>query len=124
MSCRPPPPDGLHVLSSRSHRDPDRFEAFLRPFPVASLHHSGSSLKFALIAAGEADLYPRIGPTMEWDTAAGHANLDAAGGCLTLPDGAPLTYGKPDFRNPSVVAWARRNRAGDDVAGLPSVTET
>ena len=56
-------------------------------------------------AAGEADIYPRFGRTMEWDTAAGHAILNAAGGCLTLPDGKPLRYGKPGFDNPSVVAW-------------------
>ena len=93
------------MLSSRSHRDPGSFDAFVRRFPVAEIHHSGSSLKFALIAAGEADLYPRFGRTMEWDTAAGHAILNAAGGCLTLPDGTPLIYGKPGFENPSVVAW-------------------
>jgi 3'(2'), 5'-bisphosphate nucleotidase len=103
--CRPAPSQGLTVLSSRSHRNPDQFDQFVRAFPVAEIHHSGSSLKFALIAAGEADLYPRFGPTMEWDTAAGHAILIAAGGCLSCPDGSPLTYGKPDFRNPPVVAW-------------------
>jgi 3'(2'), 5'-bisphosphate nucleotidase len=93
------------VLSSRSHRDPVRFDAFVRSYPVAEIRQSGSSLKFALIAAGEADLYPRFGRTMEWDTAAGHAILNAAGGCLTLPDGTALTYGKPGFENPPVVAW-------------------
>ncbi|WP_405054309.1 3'(2'),5'-bisphosphate nucleotidase CysQ [Telmatospirillum sp.] len=107
IRCRPEPREGLCVLSSRSHRDPERFDAFIRPFQVASIRHSGSSLKFAVIAAGEADLYPRFGPTMEWDTAAGHAILAAAGGCLTLPDGSPLRYGKPDFLNSSVVAWGR-----------------
>jgi 3'(2'), 5'-bisphosphate nucleotidase len=105
IACRPPPRDGLIVLSSRSHKDPTAFDAFMRPFTVADTRHTGSSLKFALVAAGEADLYPRFGRTMEWDTAAGHAILNAAGGCLTLPDGTPLTYGKPDFGNPSVVAW-------------------
>jgi 3'(2'), 5'-bisphosphate nucleotidase len=64
----------------------------------------GSSLKFCMLAAGEADLYPRLGPTMEWDTAAGHAVLVAAGGRVVGPDGQPLRYGKPQFRNPWFVA--------------------
>jgi 3'(2'), 5'-bisphosphate nucleotidase len=66
----------------------------------------GSSLKFCMIAAGEADLYPRHGPTMEWDTAAGHAVLDAAGGSVRELDGSPLLYGRPanGFRNPHFVA--------------------
>ncbi len=105
IACRRTPGRGLTVLSSRSHRDPAQFDSFVQPFHVAEIRHSGSSLKFALIAAGEADLYPRFGRTMEWDTAAAHAILDAAGGCLSLPDGRPLTYGKPGFANPSVVAW-------------------
>ncbi len=107
IACRTPPSQGLTVLSSRSHRDPAQFDAFIRPFPVAEIRNSGSSLKFALIAAGEADLYPRFGTTMEWDMAAAHAILNAAGGCLSLPDGTPLTYGKPKFANPSFVAWGR-----------------
>ncbi len=105
IACRQPGPAGMIVLSSRSHRDPARFERFVADFRVAELHLSGSSLKFALIAAGEADLYPRFGPTMEWDTAAGHAILTAAGGCLTELDGTPLAYGKAGFGNPSFVAW-------------------
>ena len=64
----------------------------------------GSSLKFCLLAAGEADLYPRLGPTMEWDTAAGHAVLSAAGGRVVGPDAQPLRYGKPQFRNSWFVA--------------------
>ncbi len=105
IAVRPPPEAGLVVLSSRSHRDSERFDTFIAPLPVAALRRSGSSLKFALVAAGEADLYPRFGRTMEWDTAAGHAILRAAGGCMTLPDGSPLRYGKEGFLNPSVVAW-------------------
>lgn len=105
IACRIPPRQGLTVLSSRSHPDPAQFEAFIRPFHVAEIRNSGSSLKFALIAAGEADLYPRFGRTMEWDIAAAHAILNAAGGCLSLPDGTPLTYGKPGFANPPFVAW-------------------
>ncbi len=105
IACRKPPAGGLVVLSSRSHRDPGRFDSFIGDFPVAEIRHSGSSLKFALIAAGEGDLYPRFGRTMEWDTAAGHAILRAAGGDITLADGSPLTYGKPGFENPPIVAW-------------------
>jgi 3'(2'), 5'-bisphosphate nucleotidase len=66
-----------------------------------------SSLKFGLLARGEADIYPRAGDTSEWDTAAGHAVLAAAGGTVTTLDGAPLLYGKPGFRNPGFVAWGR-----------------
>jgi 3'(2'), 5'-bisphosphate nucleotidase len=64
----------------------------------------GSSLKICLVASGAADLYPRLGPTMEWDTAAGHAVLVAAGGQVLAPDGRALRYGKPDFRNSFFVA--------------------
>jgi 3'(2'), 5'-bisphosphate nucleotidase len=71
---------------------------------VADLVSVGSSLKFCLVADGEADLYPRLGPTMEWDTAAGHAVLLAAGGSVITLDGAPLRYGKAEFRNPSFIA--------------------
>lgn len=106
LVCRPLPADGLVVLGSRSHRDAADFDAFLARFKVAEIRRSGSALKYGVLAAGEADLYPRFGRTMEWDTAAGHAILNACGGCLTLPDGAPLAYGKPDFANPAVVAWS------------------
>ena len=103
--CRRPPGGGLVVLTSRSHHDSVRFNGFIRRFTVAEVRPSGSSLKFAMVAAGEADLYPRFGPTMEWDTAAGHALIAAAGGCVTQANGEPLRYGKPGFQNPSVVAW-------------------
>ena len=68
----------------------------------------GSALKFGVIAAGEADLYPRFGTTMEWDTAAGQAILEAAGGRVETLAGAPLTYGKPGFKNDGFLAWGRR----------------
>jgi 3'(2'), 5'-bisphosphate nucleotidase len=71
---------------------------------VADLVSVGSSLKFCLVAAGEADLYPRLGPTMEWDTAAGQAVLCASGGTVVNVDGSPFRYGKPGFRNPSFIA--------------------
>ncbi|MBN9027782.1 3'(2'),5'-bisphosphate nucleotidase CysQ [Kaistia sp. MMO-174] len=80
------------ILASRSHRTPET-DDFIARFPGASLVSAGSSLKFCLMAAGEADLYPRMGPTMQWDTAAGDAVLRAAGGSVETIDGAPLGYG-------------------------------
>jgi 3'(2'), 5'-bisphosphate nucleotidase len=104
IACRRPPAEGLTVVSSRSHGDRQALQAFLAGRRVAHSAFAGSSLKFCLVAAGEADLYPRLGRTMEWDTAAGHAVLAAAGGKVTDLDGADLTYGKPAFANPSFVA--------------------
>lgn len=104
IACRRPPVEGLTVVSSRSHGDRDALEAFLAGRRVASSVFAGSSLKFCLVAAGEADLYPRLGRTMEWDTAAGHAVLAAAGGRVTQVSGKDLTYGKPTFANPHFVA--------------------
>ncbi|WEK51729.1 MAG: 3'(2'),5'-bisphosphate nucleotidase CysQ [Candidatus Kaistia colombiensis] len=87
-----PAPRPPRILASRSHRTPET-DAFIAGFPGASLVAAGSSLKFCLMAAGEADLYPRMGPTMQWDTAAGDAVLRAAGGAVETTDGAPLGYG-------------------------------
>jgi len=104
LSARTTPAEGATVVSSRSHGDADalaRFEACRR---IAASITAGSSLKFCLLAAGEADLYPRFGRTMEWDTAAGDAVLRAAGGLVTDLDGHPLRYGKPGFENPHFVA--------------------
>ena len=101
---RAEPEAGLTVVASRSHGDAAALDAFLAGRKVAELRGAGSSLKICLIAAGEADLYPRLGRTMEWDIAAGHAVLAAAGGQLTRIDGTPLRYGKPDFANPHFVA--------------------
>jgi 3'(2'), 5'-bisphosphate nucleotidase len=97
------PAAGLTVVASRSHRTPET-DAYLARYVIADLVAVGSSLKFCLVAAGQADLYPRLGPTMEWDTAAGHAVLSAAGGQVAGPDGQALRYGKPQFRNPWFVA--------------------
>ncbi|MCX5480946.1 3'(2'),5'-bisphosphate nucleotidase CysQ [Kaistia geumhonensis] len=80
------------IIASRSHRTPET-DAFIAGHPGASIVAAGSSLKFCLMAAGEADLYPRLGPTMQWDTAAGDAVLRAAGGMVTDMDGRPLSYG-------------------------------
>ncbi len=110
IAVRPPSPDGITVFASRTHgsyRDPD-LEDFLAQFKIAERKQAGSSLKFCRIAEGEADLYPRLGPTMEWDTAAGQAVLEAAGGRVTTIDGDAFTYGKPSFRNPHFVAWGWR----------------
>jgi 3'(2'),5'-bisphosphate nucleotidase len=99
-------PDRLVVLASRSHADAAT-EAFLARLPVAERRASGSSLKFCRIAEGLADVYPRFGPTMEWDTAAGDAVLRAAGGIVLDSSGAPLAYGKTGagLRNGAFVAW-------------------
>ena len=109
IRARPPAPGALRAVASRSHRDADT-DRFLSRHGVTDIVAAGSSLKFCLLAAGEADLYPRMGPTMEWDTAAGHAVLLAAGGRVTLEDETtPLHYGKSDvgFRNPNFIAWGR-----------------
>jgi 3'(2'), 5'-bisphosphate nucleotidase len=101
--------DPLVIVASRSHRTPET-DRFIAGFPAAETVAVGSSLKFCLIAAGEADLYPRFGRTMEWDTAAGDAVLRAAGGVTTTLDGRPLIYGKrnqpdeADFANPHFIA--------------------
>ncbi len=104
-----PDNNALVVVASRSHMTPQTQE-FVDANRVARLTNAGSSLKFCLLAAGEADLYPRFGPTMEWDTAAGHAVLSAAGGSVEEISGAPLNYGKPGYRNPNFVAYTAGTR--------------
>jgi 3'(2'), 5'-bisphosphate nucleotidase len=96
---------GPVVVASRSHRD-ERTEAYLKCLKVQKIVSAGSSLKFCLLASGEADLYPRFGRTMEWDTAAGHAVLTAAGGHVEVETGEPLTYGKVSrgYDNPAFIA--------------------
>ncbi|GAA0568352.1 3'(2'),5'-bisphosphate nucleotidase CysQ [Rhizomicrobium electricum] len=103
IEARPAPKDGLTVAISRTHND-KKSEEYLAAYPVKNFIVAGSSLKFCLIAAGEADIYPRHGRTMEWDTAAGHAVLAAAGGSLTTMEGRPFMYGKAGFANPHFVA--------------------
>ena len=102
IAVRPRPAQPVAV-ASRSHADPQT-EAFLDEAGVAERISAGSSLKFCLVAEGKADLYPRFGRTMEWDTAAGHAVLSAAGGRVTTRDGAPFVYRKPGFENPGFIA--------------------
>ncbi|MFM7531049.1 MAG: 3'(2'),5'-bisphosphate nucleotidase CysQ, partial [Rubrivivax sp.] len=109
IHVRPEPIEGLTLVSSRSHGDEAALAAFVaQHLPgrrMASPRTAGSSLKFCLLASGQADLYPRLGRTMEWDTAAGHAVLAAAGGQVLTLEGGPLRYGKPGFENPHFVAW-------------------
>ena len=98
--------DALLVVASKSHRSPE-LETYIDRYTVADSRAAGSSLKFCLVATGEADLYPRLGPTMEWDTAAGDAVLRAAGGAVVrAEDLSPLRYGKLGFRNPHFLAHA------------------
>ncbi|UAK24904.1 3'(2'),5'-bisphosphate nucleotidase CysQ [Sphingomonas nostoxanthinifaciens] len=100
------PAGGLRAVASKSHGTPAT-ESYLTACKAGARLSVGSSLKFVLVAAGEADIYPRAGPTMEWDTAAGDAVLRAAGGMTFDLDGAPLAYGKPHFFNPGFVAAGR-----------------
>lgn len=101
-----PDNDALVVVASKSHRDAAT-EAYIARYNVADMTGAGSSLKFCLVAAGEADLYPRLGRTMEWDTAAGDAVLRGAGGhVVRFDDHTPLRYGKQGYENPFFVAHA------------------
>ena len=104
IRARRAPASGAIVAQSRSHSDEAKIAAYAATLPNAARRVMGSSAKFCLLAAGEADYYPRFGTTMEWDTAAGHAVLEAAGGSVRTLDGAPLAYGKPGFRNPDFIA--------------------
>ena len=107
ISVAIPNPDGLRVVASKSHRD-QTTDSYIAKYPVSDVKSAGSSLKFCLIATGEADLYPRAGRTMEWDTAAGHAVLNGSGGgVVRFNDLAPLTYGKPGYENPHFIAYAK-----------------
>jgi len=108
IKTRPMPSRGAIVVHSRSHADDERLAQYAATLPEAERRLAGSAVKFCLVAAGEADLYPRFGPTAEWDTAAGQAVLEAAGGAVATLDGAPLRYGKPGFRNPDFIARGRR----------------
>ena len=96
----------LSVVASKSHRDAAT-DAYIARYEVSGTRSAGSSLKFCLVASGEADFYPRLGRTMEWDTAAGHAVLIGAGGAVVRADDlTPLTYGKPGYENPHFLAYA------------------
>lgn len=118
IRARTRPASGLVAAVSRSHRD-TATETFLGKLPLARRIASGSSLKFGLLAEGEADVYPRLAPTHEWDIAAGHAVLAAAGGTVLRPDGTKLTYGHADagFLVPGFVAWGDPTTARKAMAG-------
>lgn len=107
------------ALMSRSHPDPQT-QAFLNTSPNAERRICGSALKFAMLAEGAADLYPRLSPTSEWDIAAGDAILTAAGGAVLGPDGQPLLYGRGDcgFRVPAFIAWGDPKAAARYRSGL------
>jgi 3'(2'), 5'-bisphosphate nucleotidase len=116
IAARQLPIEGATVVSSRSHGDPDAIARCVAGQKIASFTCAGSSLKFCLLAAGEADLYPRLGRTMEWDTAAGDAILRSAGGCVTDLRGRAITYGKPGFENPHFIARGRPPANGSRAA--------
>lgn len=104
VSVRKAPVEGLTVVASQSHYS-SKTDQFLSGQKVAQFIQANSSLKFCRVAEGVADLYPRFGTTMEWDTAAGDALVRAAGGRVEHPDGRPFTYGKPGFENGDFVAF-------------------
>lgn len=106
ISVSDPDNGSLIVVASKSHRD-EATDSYINKYAVKDMTGAGSSLKFCLIATGEADLYPRLGRTMEWDTAAGHAVLNGAGGqVVRFDDHMPLTYGKPQYENPFFIAMS------------------
>jgi 3'(2'), 5'-bisphosphate nucleotidase len=104
ITVRNVPADGAVAVASRSHRD-DATNDWLASHGITETVSTGSSVKFCLVAAGEADVYPRFGPTMEWDTAAGDAVLRAAGGRMEYPQGGVFAYGKPEYRNGPFIAY-------------------
>ena len=108
IACREIPDAGMSVLVSRSHARNEKLEVYLANKKVRNRMPQGSALKFGRLAAGEADIYPRFGPTYEWDTGAGHAIVLAAGGSLETFDGTPLPYSKPGYLNPGFVAFGSR----------------
>ena len=106
ISVSDPDNGALMVVASKSHRD-QATDDYINKYAVKDMKSAGSSLKFCLIATGEADIYPRLGRTMEWDTAAGHAVLNGAGGAVVrFDDQTPLTYGKDGYANPFFIAYA------------------
>ena len=117
IGVRQVPPEGLTVLASRSHGNNAALDHFLVGRTVAKVINAGSSLKFCVVARGDADVYPRFGPTMEWDTAAGHAVLLAAAGQVLTLEGLPLTYGKAGLRNPGFIASSERHAATSRLTG-------
>lgn len=118
IACRPVPGGPLVVAASRSHGDPAT-DALIARYQVAERIPAGSALKFGLLAEGQVDLYPRLGTVMEWDCAAGHALVMAAGGSVTKPDGSPLTYGHvaAGYKVHGFVAWGAGGPPAPAAAG-------
>lgn len=110
ITTRAVPEQGLTVVASRHHGDQAQLDRYLDGRTVARTVNFGSSLKFCRVAEGQADLYPRFGRTMEWDTCSPQAVLEAAGGVVLTFDGAPLRYGKAGWDNPHFVCWGRAPR--------------
>jgi 3'(2'), 5'-bisphosphate nucleotidase len=110
IAAREPAANGIVVVHSRSHENSRRLAEYFgeKSVPVLERKKCGSALKFGVLAAGEADFYPRFGTTMEWDTAAGQAILEAAGGSVVTLSGTPLVYGKPGLKNEGFLAWGRK----------------
>jgi len=108
IAAREPSPDGLVVIHSRSHENSRRLAEYFEGRAILERKVCGSALKFGVLAAGDADFYPRFGTTMEWDTAAGQAILEAAGGCVLDLTGGPLRYGKSDLKNTGFLAWGKK----------------
>lgn len=105
IACRVRPAGDAMAAVSRRHGSDSALEEFLRGQGITGKTACGSALKFCLVASGDVDVYPRFGPTCEWDTAGGHAIVVAAGGDVSQPDGAALEYGKAGLRNPDFIAW-------------------
>jgi 3'(2'), 5'-bisphosphate nucleotidase len=118
IHSRSAPAGELIVMVSRTHLDAPT-EAYLQRLPHTRRIGCGSSLKFCRLAEGAADHYPRLGPTMDWDIAAGHAILVAAGGIVTQPDGSPLKYGTAGLLIPSFLAWGNPARAESNARNVP-----
>lgn len=107
IAVRATPQEGMTAYTSRFYPSP-HMDAYLEQYPVAERLRASSAIKFCRVAEGAADFYPRLGPTMEWDSAAGQAIVEAAGGSVTTLDGAPFRYGKPDYRNDGFLVWGRK----------------
>jgi 3'(2'), 5'-bisphosphate nucleotidase len=108
IRARAPASEGIVVVHSRTHENSRRLAEYFEGRAVIERQKCGSALKFGVLAAGEADFYPRFGTTMEWDTAAGQAVLEAAGGHVFGLGGEPLGYGKPGLKNDGFLAWGAK----------------
>ena len=112
IQTRSVPSEGMTIAVSRSHASKDELAGFLEDYQVADRIVAGSAIKFCYVAEGRADIYPRLGPTSEWDTAAGHAVLNAAGGQVVRLDHTPFLYNKDRYLNPGFIATGRADDNG------------